>query len=158
MNDEVGRAVERAIISGVAGTLNETVYRVAGLSAARLFTALAEAGVNVDTIVQTGSDSVFSAPSEEGGATAAVLEGLGARWSADAELAQVSVVGAGMRSHPGVAAIAFATLEEGGIEPVIVTTSPIRISCYVPRDTVEHAVRALRDAFGLSGPEEPSDA
>jgi len=62
------------------------------------------------------------------GATDEVLRSLGARFTADAELGQVSVVGAGMRSHPGVAGTAFATLEENGIEPVIVTTSPIRIS------------------------------
>jgi aspartate kinase len=60
-----------------------------------------------------------------------------------------------MKSHPGVAATAFATLEEHGIEPVIVTTSPIKIACHVPRDDVERAVRALHDAFGLGEEAEP---
>jgi aspartate kinase len=100
---------------------------------------------------------VFSAATRDEAATAGVLDALGARWSADAGLGQVSVVGAGMRSHPGVAATAFATLEEQGIDPVIVTTSPIRISCHVPRDAVESAVRALHDAFGLAGSAEAPD-
>ena len=66
---------------------------------------------------------MFSAPTADDAATERVLGSLGARFTADAELGQVSVVGAGMRSHPGVAATAFATLEENGIEPVIVTIS-----------------------------------
>jgi aspartate kinase len=115
-----------------------------------LFSALADAGINVDTILRTSDGIAFSATTEDDASTAAVLDRLSARWSADSELGQVSVVGAGMRSHPGVAATAFATLEEHGIEPVIVTTSPIRISCHVHREAVERAVQALHDAFGLS--------
>jgi len=148
--------LERAIISGVTHTVGETVYRTDGVAAAGLFGALAAAGVNVDTILQAGDGFVFSVPSQDEGTTATVLDELGGDWSADASLGQVSVVGAGMKSHPGVAATAFATLEEHGIEPVIVTTSPIRISCHVRRDAVEHAVRALHDAFGLED-EEGSD-
>ena len=151
------RMLERAIISGVAHTVDETVYRVDGVPAATLFSALAEAAVNVDTILQTSDGLVFSASNEDADSAAAVLDGLDARWSADSELGQVSVVGAGMRSHPGVAATAFATLEKNGIEPVIVTTSPIRISCHVRRDAVERAVKALHDAFGLAESAEASD-
>jgi aspartate kinase len=142
--------LERAIISGITHATDESVYRVDGVSAAELFAALADAGINVDTILQSADDLVFSASTDDGAATATVLDGMGVDWVADAELGQVSVLGAGMRSHPGVAAKAFATLEEQGIEPVIVTTSPIRISCHVRRDAVEPALRALRDAFGLS--------
>jgi aspartate kinase len=69
----------------------------------------------------------------------------------------VSVVGAGMKSHPGVAATTFATLDAHGIAPHIVTTSPIKISCHVPRKDVERAVSALHEAFGL-GADEASDA
>ena len=58
-----------------------------------------------------------------------------------------------MRSHPGVAAKAFSTLEELGIKPEIVTTSPIKIACFIPRDQVEEAVRALHAAFELDSPE-----
>ena len=149
--------LERAIISEVTHTVDETVYRVEGVAAAGLFSTLADAGINVDTILKTRAGLVFSAPIEDGAPTAAALDRLGAHWSADSGLGQVSVVGAGMKSHPGVAARAFATLEENGIEPVMVTTSPIRISCHVRRETVEHAARALRDAYGLGEEEEVSE-
>jgi len=155
VTEEDERMLERAIISGVTHTVGETVYRIAGVPAAALFTALADADVNVDTILQAGDDLVFSAPTKDEAVTVAVLEALDAPWSADAGLGQVSIVGAGMKSHPGVAATAFATLEENGIEPVIVTTSPIRIDCHVRRDAVERALRALHDAFGLDGAGEP---
>ena len=149
VSEEDWRMLERAIISGVTHTVDETVYRVDGVSPAALFAALAEADVVVDTILQTADGLVFSAPTAVDSTTERVLGSLGAQFTADSELGQVSVVGAGMRSHPGVAATAFATLEENGIDPVIVTTSPIRISCHVRRDAVEHAVRALHDAFDL---------
>jgi len=147
--EEDERMLEKAMIAGVAHTLDETVYRVEGVPAAALFDGLARARVNVDTILQAGGEIVFSAPSEDHATTADALDALGARWSADAELGKVSVVGAGMKSHPGVAATTFATLEEHGIEPVIVTTSPIKIACHVRRDDVERAVVALHAAFGL---------
>ena len=147
--EEDDRVLERAIISGVAHTTDETVYRVRGVSAAPLFAALADARVNVDTIVQTGDEIVLSASAEDHSATVRTLDQLDARWSVDAELGKVSVVGAGMKSHPGVAATAFGTLEAHGIEPVIVTTSPIKIAVHVRRDDVERAVRALHDAYGL---------
>ena len=75
----------------------------------------------------------------------------------------MSVVGAGMKSHPGVAATAFSTLEANGIEPLIVSTSPIKITCHVRRGDVERAVAALHDAFGLDtdnarGSEPPSSS
>jgi aspartate kinase len=149
VSEEDSRMLERAIISGVTHTVDETVYRVDGVAPAALFSALAEADVNVDTILQTEDGLVFSAPTRDDPATERVLGSLEARYTADSELGQVSVVGAGMRSHPGVAATAFATLEENGIDPVIVTTSPIRISCHVRRDAVDRAVRALHDAFEL---------
>jgi aspartate kinase len=101
-------------------------------------------------IVQADGPVVFSAPTEDEQAADRTLEGLGVEWTRDRELGKVSVVGAGMKSHPGVAATTFATLEEEGIEPVIVTTSPIVISCLVRRDDVERAVRALHEALGLS--------
>jgi aspartate kinase len=146
---EEDEVLEKAIISGVTHTLEETVYRVEGVSASRLFSALAEAQVNVDTIVQTGPEIVFSAPVDDHPATARVLEGLGARWSATDELGKVSVVGAGMKSHPGVAATTFSALEAVGIVPQVVSTSPIKISCHVSRDEVDRAVQALHETFGL---------
>jgi aspartate kinase len=77
------------------------------------------------------------------------LDALGVRWSARDDLGKVSVVGAGMKSHPGIAARTFATLAEAGIEPQVVSTSPIKIACHVARDEVETAVRALHAAFEL---------
>jgi aspartate kinase len=141
--------LEKAIISGVAHTLEETLYRVDGARPAELFDALARAQVNVDTIVRTGSEIVFSAPEQDGPAARGVLDGIGARWSASTDLGKVSVVGAGMKSHPGVAATAFTALEAAGIEPEIVTTSPIKIACHVDRRDVPRAVQALHDAFEL---------
>ena len=141
--------LEKAMISGVAHTVDETVYRVEDVPAATLFSALARAQVNVDTILQIGDEIVFSAPNEDHVTTVRTLDELGTRWTADAELGKVSVVGAGMRSHPGVAATAFATLEANDIEPLIVTTSPIKITCHVRRADVERAVAVLHDAFGL---------
>jgi aspartate kinase len=149
IREEDERMLEKAIISGVTHTLDEAVYRIEGVEPARLFQTLAEAGASVDTIIQTGPEIVFSVPSSDSDEVEQTLESLGVRWSAQADLAKVSVVGAGMRSHPGVAGRTFATLAELGIEPQIVTTSPIKIACFVPRDEVERAVRGLHDAFEL---------
>jgi aspartate kinase len=147
--EEDEEMLEKAMISGVAHTYDETLYRVEGIAAARLFAALADAQVNVDTIVQTSPEIVFAAPDGDRRAAAAALDALGARWSATDDLGKVSVVGAGMKSHPGVAAKTFSTLESVGIVPKIVSTSPIKIACHVERDEVERAVTALHDAFAL---------
>jgi aspartate kinase len=141
--------LERAMIAGVAHTLEETVYRVEGVRAARLFSALADEQVNVDTIVQTGPEIVFSAPNADRVAAGRALEALGATWHATDDLGKVSVVGAGMKSHPGVAAAALSALEAAGIEPRVVSTSPIKISVHVGQGEVERAVLALHTAFGL---------
>jgi aspartate kinase len=147
--EEDEKMLEKAMISGVAHTYEETLYRVEGIAAARLFAALAEAQVNVDTIVQTSPEIVFTAPAGDRHAAAGALDGLGARWLATDDLGKVSVIGAGMKSHPGVAAKTFSTLESVGIAPKIVSTSPIKIACHVERDEVERAVAALHDAFAL---------
>jgi aspartate kinase len=151
IREEDERMLEKALISGVTHTAEETVYRVDGVGTARLFQALAEAGANVDTVVRTGAELVFSAPDRA--ETESALDRLGAKWSARDDLAKVSIVGAGMKSHPGVAAKAFSTLEELGIEPEIVTTSPIKITCFVARGDVERAVQALHAAFELDSPQ-----
>ena len=149
------RMLEKAMISGVAHTFEETLYRVNDVAAARLFSALAAAQVNVDTIVQTGPEIVFTAPAADRLAATEVLGGLGVQWSATDDLGKVSVIGAGMKSHPGIAAKTFSTLEAIGIQPKIVSTSPIKIACHVERDEVERAVNALHEAFelGVSGSE-----
>jgi aspartate kinase len=150
IREEDETMLEKAIISAVVHQREETVYRVRGATSASLFAALAEANVNVDTIVQTGDEVVFSAPVEDRGDASSALDGLGVDWSARDDLGKVSLVGAGMKSHPGVAAKTFATLEQAGIEAPIVSTSPIKIACHVPTDDVDRAVRALHDAFELA--------
>ena len=151
IREEDQQMLEKALISGVVHQREETVYRVDGVSPARLFAALAGASVNVDTIVQTGPEIVFSAPVEDKSDAARILETLGVRWSARDDLGKVSLVGAGMKSHPGVAAKTFATLEAAGIEAPIVSTSPIKIACHVASSDVDRAVRALHEAFELGG-------
>jgi aspartate kinase len=142
--------LEKAMISGVVHTREETVYRARDVAAATLFEALADASVNVDTIVRVGADEiVFSAPVEDAEDVAAVLDRLAIPWEARNDLGKVSVVGAGMKSHPGIAAKTFATLAGEGIEPAVVTTSPIKIACHIASEDVERAVRALHDAFEL---------
>jgi aspartate kinase len=142
--------LEKALISAVTHQREETVYRVAGSTPARLFAALADASVNVDTILQTGPEIVFSAPVEDRTDAERALDGLGVEWSARDDLGKVSLVGAGMKSHPGVAAKTFATLEAAGIDAPVVSTSPIKIACHVPSDDVDRAVRALHEAFELA--------
>jgi aspartate kinase len=122
---------------------------VKGARPARLFGALAQAAVNVDTIVQTTDEIVFSAPVEDRADAARTLDALGVGWSARDDLGKVSLVGAGMKSHPGVAAKTFATLEQAGIEAAIVSTSPIKIACHVPSSDVDRAVQVLHEAFEL---------
>jgi aspartate kinase len=153
ITEEDERMLEKAIISGVTHTTEETVYRVEGVRAARLFAELAEAQVNVDTILQTGDEIVFSAPVGDRAAAEDALTRLELDWTAREDLGKVSLVGAGMRSHPGIAAKAFATLDSLGIVPEVVTTSPIKIACYVGLDDVERAVAALHGAFELEQPQ-----
>jgi aspartate kinase len=148
--EEDERMLEKAMISGVTHTLEETLYWVAGVGASQLFAALADASVNVDTIVQTSeSEIVFSAPTSDAAEVAAVLDGLGVTWRSRDDLGKVSLIGAGMKSHPGVAARMFSVLDEESIEPRIVTTSPIKVACHVAREDVERAVKALHHAFEL---------
>ncbi|HZT54526.1 MAG TPA: ACT domain-containing protein, partial [Gaiellaceae bacterium] len=111
---------------------------------------LAAANVNVDTILQVhGDELVFSAPVEDRRACEEALQALGVDWSMRDDLGKVSLVGAGMKSHPGVAARAFATLEAIGVEAEVVSTSPIKIACHVSTRDVPRAVAALHEAFEL---------
>jgi aspartate kinase len=153
IREEDERMLEKAMISGVTHTLEEALYRVDGAPRAALFQALADASVNVDTIIQTGDEIVFSAPLDDRAEIAAALEQLGVTWSETDDLGKVSVVGAGMKSHPGIAAKTFVTLDELGVEPRFLTTSPIKIAFYVPHEDVERTVAALHDAFELSSPD-----
>jgi aspartate kinase len=150
VTEEDERMLEKAIISGVAHTFDEAVYRVQSVDRADLFAALAEAGVNVDTIIQTGDEIVFSAPLGDRGDAQAALD----RASADCDyiegLAKVSLIGAGMKSHPGIAARTFGTLREIGVDARFIVTSPIKISFFVERGDAERTVLALHEAFELA--------
>jgi aspartate kinase len=148
--DEEDPVLEKAIISGVAHTTEEPLYRVREVDAARLFAALAEASVNVDTILQVVSDEiVFSAPAEDREAVEGVLRAFGREWTMRDDLGKVSLVGAGMKSHPGIAAKTFATLADAGIESKVISTSPIKIACHIRTEDVPRAVQALHEAFEL---------
>jgi aspartate kinase len=147
---EDDRMLEKAIISGVAATSDEAVYRIAAVDRAELFERLAQASVNVDTIIQVDSEIVFSAPLADAEETEGALDSLGARWNRRDDLAKVSVVGAGMRTHPGVAARTFEVLRNVGADACFVVTSPIKISFYVLDADAARTVAALHDAFALS--------
>jgi aspartate kinase len=157
--------MEQAIISGIAHDASEAKMTVLAVPdrpgvAARIFRALADAAVNVDMIVQNISadghtDISFTLPQDDLGKAepilAAVADEVGARGVAtDADVAKVSLIGAGMKSHPGVAADMFDALAEAGINIEIISTSSIRISCVVRAADVERAVRAVHDKFRLS--------
>ena len=160
--------VEHAIISGIAHDTSEAEVTILSVSdrpgvAALVFGALAEAGVNVDMIVQNVSadgatDISFTLPKEDVGRAEKILaplvEEVGAKGLAhDPDVAKISLVGAGMRSHPGVAADMFAALAEAGVNIGIISTSAIRISCVVPAADAEKAVKAVHDRFRLHEPE-----
>jgi aspartate kinase len=140
---EEERSFERPLISAVSHISSEPLYRVVGADKAELFAALAAASVNVDTIIQIDSEIAFSATHEERDDVARVLTGLGVSWTERLDLGRVSVVGGGMKSHPGIAADIFAVIRDLGLEAKFVSTSPIKISFYVPGAAVEEAVQAL---------------
>ena len=153
VREEDERMLEKAIISGVTHTVEEALYEVHAVEPVDIFDALAAAGVSVDTFMQVGGRLVFSAPLEDGVEVEAALIRMGAEWTEHSDLGKVSVVGAGMRSHPGIAARAFGVLRSLAIEPRFVSSSPIKIGFFVPKEEVERVVRALHEAFELSSAE-----
>jgi aspartate kinase len=150
IREEDERMLEKAMIAGITHDVEEVVYEVEGAEPAELFRTLADASVNVDTVIQIGKGIVFSAPWEERDEAATALDGLGVEWSEREGLGKVSIVGAGMKTHPGVAARAFDTLAELGVRSQFVSTSPIKIAFYVAKDDVERTVKALHDTFELA--------
>jgi aspartate kinase len=157
--------MERPLITAVTHSTEEARVTLLGVPdepgvAGRIFTALAEANVNVDMIVQNEpvaedarAEISFTVPRGDlriAHATLApfvgpVLEGA----VDDPEMGKVSIVGAGMKSHPGVAAKVFETLGTQGINIEMISTSPIKISCVIRGDRVAEAVRSLHAAFEL---------
>ena len=172
---ESEQQLEQPIIRAVTYTTDEAKVIVRGVPdqpgvAAQVFSALAAAHVNVDTIIQNTSESGHSdisctVPAEDIAAADKALHEitrkLGAReFDIDDSIGKVSLIGAGMRTHPGVAARMFQTLADLGINLDMISTSPIKISCVIARDRVDEAVRTLHTVFDLdegSAVHEPAD-
>ncbi|MEW6153511.1 MAG: aspartate kinase [Actinomycetota bacterium] len=166
---EEADSMEQAIISAVTHDTSEAKVTILAVPdrpgiAARLFRALAEEGVNVDMIVQNTSvdgttDISFTLPLSDLPTGLKISEGVAADLGAegvthDADIARISLVGAGMKTNPGVAATMFETLAESGVNIEMISTSSIRISCVVRADRVEDGIRALHTVFELDS--EPS--
>ena len=161
--------VERQLITGIAHDKNEAKITLTAVpdrpgSVAAIFAPLADAGINVDMIVQnvahsTGStDVTFTVPSADLARTLDVLDkakdAIGfASLVHDTRVAKVSVVGVGMRSHAGVASTMFTTLGERGINIQAISTSEIKVSVLIEEDYTELAVRVLHTAYGLDAAE-----
>ncbi len=171
--DEISKdeAMEEAIITGVAHDRGEAKITVAGVPdqvgmAAKLFKAVADAEINIDMIVQNVSrlsdiktDISFTLPMTDGAKAVAALEAVRDTVGYDElryddQIGKVSVVGVGMRSHPGVSATFFDALAAAGVNLQLISTSEIRISVIVSADDVDRAVRAAHTAFGLDSVEE----
>jgi aspartate kinase len=162
--------MEQPIISGVAHDRSEAKITVAGVpdivgQAAKIFQAIARAGINIDMIVQnisaaaTGlTDISFTLPRADGEAAMAALRavesGIGfGSLLYDDRVGKVSLIGAGMRSHPGVSATFFTALAEAGVNIEMISTSEIRISVVVDENEVDAAVTAAHKAFDLDAGE-----
>ena len=155
--------MEQPIVSAVTHSENDVVFTLSGIPdrpgvAALIFDTVASAQVNVDTIIQNvvhgQAEMSFSVPLEDVPATRSALDGtkgdLGEfTIEENHELGKVSLIGAGMRSHPGVAAKMFRTLADSEINLEMISTSPIKISCMIARTEIPKAVRNLHDAFEL---------
>jgi len=164
-------AMEQAIISGVAHDRSEAKITVVGVpdkvgEAARIFRAIAAAEINIDMIVQNVSaaatgrtDISFTLPREDGQAAMASLGQLQGEVGFesllyDDRIGKVSLIGAGMRSHPGVSATFFGALADAGVNIEMISTSEIRISVVVDESDVAMAVSAAHQAFDLGSDEE----
>ncbi|MEL7080866.1 MAG: aspartate kinase, partial [Pseudomonadota bacterium] len=158
--------VESNVVAGVAYSRDEAKMTLVSVAdrpgiAAAIFGPLADAGVNVDMIVQNiaeegRTDMTFSCPVDQVARAEKAMTEAKERGEinfhdlvADTDVAKVSIVGIGMRSHAGVASKMFATLRDEGINIKVITTSEIKVSVLIDRKYMELAVQALHDAFGL---------
>ncbi len=170
-HDTKDTEMEQAIISGVAHDRSEAKITVVGVpdkvgEAARIFRVLASAAINIDMIVQNVSaaatgrtDISFTLPREDGHVAVNALRALQDEVGFDSllyndRIGKVSVIGAGMRSHPGVSATFFGALAEAGVNIEMVSTSEIRISVVVDENDVAGAVQAAHQAFSLGSGED----
>ncbi|HEX7058952.1 MAG TPA: aspartate kinase [Solirubrobacterales bacterium] len=159
------QTVEQPFVTAVTHSDGEARVTLTGVRdepgvAGRIFTALAEANINVDVIIQNepvGDDELadlsFTVDRDDLIGATDTIAGLGGVSNGvhtDERIGKVSIIGAGMRSHPGVAAKVFEVLGNEGINIEMISTSPIKISCVIDADRVPDAVRALHDAFDLA--------
>ncbi len=164
--------IERPFVTAVTHSTGEARVTLLGVPdrpgiAGRIFTILADANVNVDMIIQNEpvgdgrrADMSFTVPIDDlrdaGRALELLLDELGIEdIVTDESMGKVSVIGAGMRSHPGVAAKVFSVLGDAGINIEMIATSPIKISCVIQLARLTEAVQLLHDAFGLADAAEP---
>jgi aspartate kinase len=162
IGEEGDLVLEKAIVSGVTHDTSEAKVSIIGVPdrpgiAAQVFRELARAGVNIDMIVQNVSQNgeatiSFTLPKTDVPTADPILarlqEELGAHSvEQDPEIAKISLIGAGMKSHPGVAADMFDALAEAGINIEIISTSSIRVSCVVRASEVQRAVQAVHARF-----------
>ena len=162
--------MEHPLVTAVTHSTAETRITLLGVPdqpgiAGRIFRALADANVNVDMIIQNEpllgagarrADMSFTVPREDGRIARETLDAIVGELgiehvAAEESMGKVSIVGAGMRSHPGVAATVFTVLGDAGINIEMISTSPIKISCVIAGDRVPDAVRGLHSAFKLAG-------
>ena len=161
-----GAAMEQAVISGIAHDKSEAKITIVGVPdrtgvAARIFQSIADADINIDMIVQNVSaaatgltDISFTLPKAEGADATAILQKLQgevgfASIQYDDQIGKLSLVGAGMRSHPGVTATFFGALSEAGINIEMISTSEIRISVICRESDLERGARGAHTAFEL---------
>jgi aspartate kinase len=163
---EGGTDMEQAIIAGIAHDKSEAKITVVGVpdrtgTAARIFQAIADADINIDMIVQNVSaaatgltDISFTLPKTEGASATAILQRIQGEIGFqsiqyDDQIGKLSLIGAGMRSHPGVTATFFACLAEAGVNIEMISTSEIRISIICRATDLDNGVRAAHTAFEL---------
>jgi aspartate kinase len=162
---EEDERMEQAIISGIAHDESEAKVTIQGVPdkpgvAARVFRPLADEGINIDMIVQNASEEgrtniFFTLPKEDLQRAEPLLklvsDEVGATgFETDDGIAKVSLVGAGMKTHPGVAADMFDALADAGVNIEIISTSSIRVSCIVRAEEVARAVKAIHERFQLA--------
>ena len=163
--------MEQAIISGIAHDRSEAKVTIVGVPdrtgvAARIFQAIADVDINIDMIVQNVSaaatgltDISFTLPKSEGQNAIAVLQKIQgevgfASIQYDDQVGKISLIGAGMRSHPGVTATFFAAMADAGVNIEMIATSEIRISIICRESDLDKAVRSAHTAFGLDDDQE----
>jgi aspartate kinase len=164
-------SMERPLVTAVTHSRSEARVTLTGIPdqpgvAGRVLTALADANVNVDMIIQNEpdvrADMSFTVPRDDVVSARGALEPLkqefGMGLAVDERMGKVSLVGAGMKSHPGVAAKTFTTLGSAGVNIEMISTSPIKISCVIAEGDVDKAVKELHSAFELGdGAIQPED-